>query len=131
MFLLFPLFFLIILPQDIYSYRKEYLEDGAKHNYVTVAMHDPATGIRAGDIQAAMHYTVETFKETLARYEENKKHVLLAFREDPDLSSMVERYAELMMDSVAGNIEWSIACKRYSLFPDEVACEAGLIPIPI
>jgi len=87
---------------------------------VTVAMYDPATGIRAGDIQAAIHYTVETFKETLARFEENKKHVFPAFRKDPDLSSMVEPYAELMMDSVAGNIEWSVACKRYSLFPDEV-----------
>ncbi|KAJ7667647.1 isoprenoid synthase domain-containing protein [Mycena polygramma] len=40
---------MVALANDIYSYRKEYLEDGARHNYVTVAMHDPVTSLKAGD----------------------------------------------------------------------------------
>ncbi|KAJ7367926.1 isoprenoid synthase domain-containing protein [Mycena albidolilacea] len=118
---------LVLLANDIYSYRKEYLEDGAKHNYVTVAMHDPSTPIKAGDIQAAIDYTVTQFAAALARYKENQ--ALLPFGNDADLSAKVERYSELMMDSVAGNIEWSVACKRYSLFPDEAARKAGLVKI--
>ncbi|KAJ7477109.1 isoprenoid synthase domain-containing protein [Mycena galericulata] len=119
---------MVALGNDIYSYRKEYLEDGAKHSYVTVAMHDPATPVQAGDIQAAIDYTVEQFSVALARYKENKK-LLPSFADNADLKTKVERYTELMMDSVAGNIEWSIACKRYSLFPDEAARKAGLITI--
>ncbi|KAJ7162586.1 isoprenoid synthase domain-containing protein [Mycena crocata] len=119
---------MVALGNDIYSYRKEYLEDGAKHNYVTVAMNDPSTPLQSGDIQAAISYTVEQFHATLARYKKHKA-LLPSFSEDAELKMKVERYAELMMDSVAGNIEWSVACKRYSLFPDEAARKAGLITI--
>ncbi|KAJ6538976.1 isoprenoid synthase domain-containing protein [Mycena capillaripes] len=119
---------MVALANDVYSYRKEYLEDGARHNYVTVAMHDPITSIKAGDVQAAIDYTVGQFTATLARYEENKK-LLPSFGDEGDLNSMVARYAELMMDSVAGNIEWSVACKRYSLFPDEAARKDGSVKI--
>jgi len=118
---------LVLLANDIYSYRKEYIEDGARHNYLTVAMQDPIISITAGDVQAAIDYTVGQFSAALARYEENKK--LLTFADDAELSAKVERYAGLMMDSVAGNIEWSVACKRYSLFPDETARKAGLVKI--
>ncbi|KAF7354982.1 hypothetical protein MSAN_01413700 [Mycena sanguinolenta] len=118
---------LVLLANDIYSYRKEYLEDGAKHNYVTVAMHDPKTSLKPGDIQAAIDYTAKEFVDTLARLKENK--ALLPFGDNADLAPKVERYTELMMDSVAGNIEWSVACKRYSLFPDEAARKAGLVKI--
>ncbi|KAJ6627462.1 isoprenoid synthase domain-containing protein, partial [Mycena sp. CBHHK59/15] len=119
---------MVALGNDIYSYRKEYLEDGAKHNYVTVAMHDPGTSLKPGEIQAAIDYTVEQFSVTLTRFKDNKK-LLPSFSDDADLRRKVDRYTELMMDSVAGNIEWSIACKRYSLFPDEAARKAGLITI--
>ncbi|KAJ6567242.1 isoprenoid synthase domain-containing protein [Mycena vulgaris] len=121
---------MVALGNDIYSYRKEYLEDGAKHNYVTVAMHDPATPVQAGDFQAAITYTVEQFSAALARYKEHKA-LLPTFDDDADLRAKVERYTELMMDSVAGNIEWSIACKRYSLFSDEAARKRGLITITL
>ncbi|KAJ7087203.1 isoprenoid synthase domain-containing protein [Mycena belliarum] len=121
---------MVALGNDIYSYRKEYLEDGAKHNYVTVAMHDPSTSFRPGDVQAAIDYTVQQFSAALARFKENKK-LLPLFDDDADLARKVDRYAELMMDSVAGNIEWSIACKRYSLFPDEAARKKGLITITV
>ncbi|KAJ7688362.1 isoprenoid synthase domain-containing protein [Mycena rosella] len=121
---------MVSLANDIYSYRKEYLEDGAKHNYVTVAMHDPSTPVQPGDFQAAITYTVEQFAATLARYKENKQ-LLPTFADDADLGRKVERYSELMMDSVAGNIEWSVACKRYSLFPDEAARKRGLITITL
>ncbi|KAJ7755663.1 isoprenoid synthase domain-containing protein [Mycena maculata] len=119
---------MVALGNDIYSYRKEYLEDGARHNYVTVAMHDPATPIQAGDIQTAIDYTVEQFSATLARYKEYKS-LLPSFADNAALQTQVDRFCELMMDSVAGNIEWSIACKRYSLFPDETARKAGLVTI--
>ncbi|KAJ7179481.1 isoprenoid synthase domain-containing protein [Mycena filopes] len=59
---------MVALANDIYSYRKEYLEDGAKHNYVTVAMHDPVASIDAGDIQGAIDFTVAQFAAALARY---------------------------------------------------------------
>nr|GAT46221.1 predicted protein [Mycena chlorophos] len=110
---------LVALANDVYSYRKEYLEDGAKHNFVTVAMHDPGTGIKPGEIQAAIDYTVERFKATLSRLEELKR--TLPSLDTPGLGPELERYAELMMDSVAGNIEWSVVCKRYALFEDDDA----------
>lgn len=91
-------------------------------------MHDPSTSLQAGNIQAAIDYTVAQFSATLARYKENYA-LLPSFADDAGLRAQVERYSELMMDSVAGNIEWSIACKRYSLFPDEAARKAGLIRI--
>ncbi|KAJ7067946.1 isoprenoid synthase domain-containing protein [Mycena amicta] len=120
---------LVALGNDIYSYRKEYLEDGAKHNFVTVAMHDPSTGIQVGDIQAAMDYTVNEFKNRLSWVEELKK-TLPYFDEQPGLRPKLDRYVELMMDSVTGNIEWSVACRRYSLFADTAARKRGLITIP-
>jgi hypothetical protein len=91
-------------------------------------MHDSVTSFQLGDIQAAIDYTVDQFKIALARFEDNKK-LLPSFKDDAELQTQVDRYAELMMDAVAGNIEWSIACKRYSLFPDETARKAGLITI--
>ncbi|KAF8910776.1 hypothetical protein CPB85DRAFT_1514574 [Mucidula mucida] len=39
---------------DIYSYRKEYLEDGAPNSYVTVTMKDPNVPVADGDHQAAI-----------------------------------------------------------------------------
>ncbi|KAF7313495.1 Phospholipase [Mycena chlorophos] len=105
---------LVALANDVYSYRKEYLEDGAKHNFVTVAMHDPGTGIKPGEIQAAIDYTVERFKATLSRLEELKR--TLPSLDAPGLGPKLERYAELMMDSVAGNIEWSVTWVAMSFF---------------
>ncbi|KAF7301607.1 hypothetical protein MIND_00726200 [Mycena indigotica] len=120
---------LVGLGNDIYSYRKEYLEDGAKHNFVTVAMNDPSTGIQAGDIPTAMNFAVDQFKTTLARVEQ-LKNSLPSFDEHPGLGPTLDRYVELMMDSVTGNIEWSVACKRYSLFEDVETRKKGYVTIP-
>ncbi|KAK7061402.1 isoprenoid synthase domain-containing protein [Favolaschia claudopus] len=118
-----------LLANDLYSYRKEYLEDGATHNFVNVAMHDPATSLKVGETQAAIDYTAGEFTAALTRFKEHKKLLTFAEDGDMDLAANVERYCELMMDSVAGNIEWSVACKRYSLFPDEAARKAGIVKI--
>lgn len=98
------------LANDLYSYKKEFLESGAHHNYVTVAMRDPITGIPANDRQAAIDYTCKRFAEILADFHRQKGE-LPSFGEDID--TMIKRYIFVMMDLVVGNIQWSLACRRY------------------
>ncbi|KAF7331764.1 hypothetical protein MKEN_00056300 [Mycena kentingensis (nom. inval.)] len=114
---------LAAVSNDLYSYRKEYREDGASHNFVTVAMRDSSTGLQNGDsaIPAAIEFTVNWLKDAHARLEQ-LKNSLLAHAE-------IDAYIEGMLDCVVGNIEWSVACKRYGLFEDEVALQSGLIEI--
>lgn len=114
-----------MLLQDLYSYRKEYLEDGAKHNCVTMVMNDPSIAINAGDLQSAIDYTTSQFSVALGRFAECKKQ--LPLWSDSDIHKKVERYTETMMDLVVGNIQWSIACKLYSLFENEESMKIGLV----
>ncbi|KAF9000780.1 terpenoid synthase [Hymenopellis radicata] len=117
---------LVALSNDIYSYRKEYLEDGALNNYVTVAMKDPNVPVADGDHQAAIDYTTKQFSAVLTRFVACKEQLPSFF---PQELTKIDRYVESMLDLIVGNIQWSISCKRYSLFEDEEARRTGLITI--
>jgi len=98
------------LANDLYSYKKEFFESGAHHNYVTVALRDLIANIPTGDRQAAIDYTCKRFAEILADFHRQKEE-LPSFGEDND--KMVGQYVSTMMDLVVGNIQWSLACRRY------------------
>ncbi|KAG6919284.1 hypothetical protein DXG01_007416 [Tephrocybe rancida] len=96
--------------QDLYSYKKEFFESGAHHNYVTVALKDPIAGLAEGDRQAAIDYTCKRFSEILADFQ-RRQEVLPSFGEGID--AKVTQYVDVMMELVVGNIQWSLACRRY------------------
>ncbi|KAF8076058.1 isoprenoid synthase domain-containing protein [Lyophyllum atratum] len=104
---------MVSLANDLYSYRKEFFESGAHHNYVTVVMQDPIANIPASDRQAAIDYTCKRFTEILTDFHRCKKE-LPSFGENVD--KMIGRYISVMMDLVVGNIQWSLACRRYGHF---------------
>ncbi|KAF5387996.1 hypothetical protein D9615_000097 [Tricholomella constricta] len=101
---------MVSLTNDLYSYRKECFESGAHHNYVTVAMQDPIAAIPAADRQAAIDYTCKQFSETLADFHRRTAE-LPSFGADAD--KKIAQYVSVMMDLVVGNIQWSLACRRY------------------
>ncbi|KAG6833851.1 hypothetical protein H0H87_011785 [Tephrocybe sp. NHM501043] len=99
--------------QDLYSYKKEFFESGAHHNYVTVALRDPRAGVATGDRQGAIDYTCRQFSETLIKLR-RQQEALPSFGESVD--GKVAQYVGVMMDLVVGNIQWSLACRRYGHF---------------
>ncbi|KAG6860514.1 hypothetical protein C0995_010294 [Termitomyces sp. Mi166 len=103
---------LVFLANDLYSYKKEFFECGAHHNYVTISLRDPITGLHEKDRQGALDHTCQKFFEILVDLQHRKK-ALPSFGESED--SKVAMYVDLMMDVVVANIQWSLACKRYDL----------------
>lgn len=106
---------MVSLTNDLYSYRKEFYESAAHHNYVTVAMHDPISLVPAGDVQAAIDYTVKQFINLLAHFNRTKD-ALPSFGDAID--HKISLYIALMMDGIVGNTQWSLACRRYGHSPD-------------
>ncbi|KAH0581064.1 hypothetical protein J132_02944 [Termitomyces sp. J132] len=101
---------LVLLGNDLYSYKREYLECGAYHNYITIALRVPIAGLHTNDRQGAIDYTCQKFCETLADFEHTKK-ALSSFGENED--AKVAKYVAVLMDIIIGNIQWSILCGRY------------------
>ncbi|KAG6886685.1 hypothetical protein C0992_002828, partial [Termitomyces sp. T32_za158] len=101
---------LVFLANDLYSYKKEFFACGAHHNYVTIALRDPTTGLNRNDRQGAIDYTSNKFCEILEDVEHRKK-ALPKFGESEDVK--VALYVDMMMDVVVGNIQWSLVVQRY------------------
>ncbi|KAG6831873.1 hypothetical protein H0H92_006990 [Tricholoma furcatifolium] len=101
---------LVSLANDLYSYKKEFFESGAHHNYVTGALSDPISGVSENDRQGAIDYTCRIFSEILADFLQRTR-ALSSFGEDVD--GKVTEYIGVMLDLIVGNIQWSLACRRY------------------
>ncbi|KAJ7587098.1 isoprenoid synthase domain-containing protein [Mycena floridula] len=105
---------MVSLSNDLYSYKKEYFESGAGHNFVTVAMKDPVSSVAAGDRQAAIDYTYKRVVDLLADFDRAKGELpSFGIQSDRKLAEYITR----MMDAVVGNIQWSLTCKRYGHSP--------------
>ncbi len=89
-------------------------------------MKDPNVPVADGDHQAAIDYTTKQFTAVLTRFVARKEQLSSLFTQE---LTKIDRYVESMLDLIVGNIQWSISCKRYSLFADEEAKRTGLITI--
>ncbi|KAG6867870.1 hypothetical protein C0993_009944 [Termitomyces sp. T159_Od127] len=112
---------LVFLANDLYSYKKECFACGAHHNYITIALRDPITGLRENDRQGAIDYTCRKFCEVLGDVQLCRK-VLPRFGESED--TKIALYIDMMMDVVVANIQWSLATLRYGHFEIYDAAEA-------
>lgn len=109
--------------QDLYSYKKEFFACGAHHNYVTITLSDPITGLDKYDRQGAINHTSQRFLEVLADLEHQRK-TLPTFGESED--AKISMYVDMMMDVVAGNIQWSLTTARYGHFEIAGTAEAPI-----
>ncbi|KAL4066480.1 isoprenoid synthase domain-containing protein [Scleroderma yunnanense] len=98
-----------IITNDILSYKKELIEDGAPHNILTILMHDPS--IACSDLQQAIDYASNLFDEALDRFNECRAEL----QDSPDL----RRYADGIADYFVGKLEWEMSSPRYNVFESE------------
>lgn len=73
---------IVLLSQDIYSYKKGCAADTAQHNIITVALRDPST--KVSTLQESFDYAGERFDYALNRFEKSKSR-LPSFGGDVDL----------------------------------------------
>ncbi|KIK78251.1 hypothetical protein PAXRUDRAFT_834646 [Paxillus rubicundulus Ve08.2h10] len=106
---------MIIITNDVYSFKKEYASNGALTNILMVIQNDPT--IDHLDLQERIFYAAKLFKATLDRLH-TCRGALPSFS-DADLDRQVSSYADCLMDCIVGNIEWSIVSRRYNLFANE------------
>ncbi|KAH7924949.1 terpenoid synthase [Leucogyrophana mollusca] len=105
---------MILIANDIYSYKKELTEDNAPHNLLTVLMQDPPTSHL--DLQGAIDYAGKLFESSLNRFKKCQATLPLL---DEETNNMVVEYAEGLSDLFVGNIEWSVVVPRYNVFENE------------
>jgi hypothetical protein len=83
-------------------------------------MLDPSTPVTANDRQAAINFTVEQFTALWKEFDHTKDE-LPSFDETTD--KLLRQYLVVMTDLIVGNLQWSLACKRYG--HSEVSAAAG------
>ncbi|KAL4080525.1 isoprenoid synthase domain-containing protein [Scleroderma citrinum] len=109
---------MVIITNDVYSYKKELRDDGASHNILTVLMQDPTTG--CSDLQHAIDYATNLFNEAMDRF--NAYRAVLP-KDDPQLIE----YTDAMVDGLVGGIEWQVMSPRYKVFKTEEDRIKGLM----
>ncbi|KAH7904731.1 isoprenoid synthase domain-containing protein [Hygrophoropsis aurantiaca] len=115
---------LIMIANDIYSYKKELAEGNARHNIITVLTQDPKT--KHLSLQSAIDYAGQLFELALARFEESRASIP-SFDEETD--KMLEEYAVAMVGLFVGNIEWCCVSARYRVFDSEGNRQKGLVEL--
>ncbi|KAH7919502.1 terpenoid synthase [Leucogyrophana mollusca] len=105
---------LIIIANDIYSYKKELAEDNAPHNLLTVLLNDPPTPHL--DLQGAIDYAGKLFELALDRFR-GCRVALPSINEETD--RMLVEYADGLSDLFVGGIEWGLVVPRYQVFDTE------------
>ena len=97
--------------QDVYSFKKEYGDDGAVNNLLTVMQKDPTT--EHLDLQERLDYAMKLFTAALDgfnKYREKTPSI------DEATDRYVAEYADGLVDWVVGNIQWSGVNHRYKVF---------------
>jgi hypothetical protein len=105
---------MVYIVNDVYSFKKEYGDNGALNNLLTVMQKDPMTGHL--DLQERLDHTEKLFTVALDRFHTCRKK-LPSFNRD--LDQHVAAYADGLIDWVTGNIEWSAVNHRYKTFLDD------------
>ncbi|KAH7884963.1 isoprenoid synthase domain-containing protein [Phlebopus sp. FC_14] len=95
----------VILSNDLYSYKKELISNGAPENILTVMLRDPQ--LQINDLQTAIDRVAIMFDAALAQLEKSRTEMGSG---DP----VVTEYFEGMFDFLVGNIEWCLSCPRYA-----------------
>ncbi|KAF9238506.1 isoprenoid synthase domain-containing protein [Melanogaster broomeanus] len=106
---------MVYIANDIYSFKKEYGENGALNNIMTVIQKDPTTNHL--DLQGRFDYAAKLFREARDRFNACRDN-LPSFG-DVDLDRQVSAYADGLVDWVTGNIQWSIVNRRYKVFRND------------
>ncbi|KAJ3935666.1 MAG: isoprenoid synthase domain-containing protein [Lentinula lateritia] len=117
---------LIALPNDLISYKKEKAQGEDIHNLVSVAMVDPATPVKSGDIQAALDFAGIKISEAYLRFQQCKLDAIAQTAPgDFETRSEIMRYVDILLETIDGNIVWQIDPRtvRYHVFetPEERA----------
>jgi len=113
---------LVIMANDLYSYKKEYEDNDVQHNFLTVLMELPTSP--AADLQGAINEAATLFESSLERF--NNARSAIAAR-GSDIAPALERYAQGIVDLFVGNIEWSLVIPRYRVFDNEADREKRIM----
>ncbi|KAF4590729.1 terpene cyclase [Pleurotus pulmonarius] len=106
---------MVFLANDIYSYKKERIACAVQHNIVTVAMNDQSTRVGNSNVQGAVDYAYELIHAAHDRFQ----RLLAELSSTPmwdTYQDALKKYAENMHDWAVGNVVWSLASPRYSVF---------------
>ncbi|KIJ16522.1 hypothetical protein PAXINDRAFT_176239 [Paxillus involutus ATCC 200175] len=106
---------MIVIANDIYSFKKDYAHNRALDNLLTVTLSDPT--IDCLDLQARICYAAKLFRAALDRFHACREN--LPSFDDADLDRQVSSYADGLIDCVVGNIEWCAVTRRYNTFINE------------
>jgi len=106
---------MVSIANDIYSFKKEYGDNGALTNLLTIIQKDPTTDHL--DLQERIRYATKLFNAALDRFHSCRQK-LPSFG-DVALDRHVSSYADGLVDWIVGNIEWSIVNHRYNTFVHE------------
>ncbi|KAF9227803.1 terpenoid synthase [Gyrodon lividus] len=106
---------MVYIANDIYSYKKEYGDNGALNNLLTVIQKDPTADHL--NLQERIDYATKLFKAALDRFHACRNK--LSSFGDVDLDRQVSSYADGLVDWAVGNIEWSVVNHRYNTFINE------------
>ncbi|KAG6376252.1 isoprenoid synthase domain-containing protein [Boletus reticuloceps] len=102
---------MVFIVNDVYSFKKEYGDNGALNNLLTVMEKDLMASHM--DLQTRLDHTEKLFTAALDRFHACRKE-LPSF--NADLDRHVAAYADGLIDWIAGNIEWSSLNHRYKTF---------------
>ncbi|KAH7907836.1 hypothetical protein BJ138DRAFT_1103981 [Hygrophoropsis aurantiaca] len=115
---------LVLIARDIYSYKKKLADNGAHYNLLTVLMQDPKWG--HPDLQGAIDCAGQLFESAVARFKECRAN-LPSIDEETDM--ILATYADVMVDTFAGHVEWCLICPYYSVFENEESRQKGLLSL--
>ncbi|KAH7906681.1 isoprenoid synthase domain-containing protein [Hygrophoropsis aurantiaca] len=115
---------LVLIAKDIYSYKKKLADNGAHQNLLTVLMQDPKWGDL--DLQGAIDCAGQLFESAVARFKECRAN-LPSIDEETDM--MLSTYADVMVDTFAGHVEWCLICPHHSVFENEESRQKGLLSL--
>ncbi|KAG9227694.1 hypothetical protein PTI98_011276 [Pleurotus ostreatus] len=117
---------MVFLANDIYSYKKERIAGAVQHNIVTVAMNDESARVGSSNVQGAVDYAYELIHTAHDRFQ----RLLAELSSTPmwnTYQDALEKYAENMHDWAVGNVVWSLASPRYSVFDNPSAKSTMMI----
>ncbi|KAH7905973.1 isoprenoid synthase domain-containing protein [Hygrophoropsis aurantiaca] len=103
------------IANDIYSFKKEMVQNGALINIITVIHRDPGT--KHLDLQGRIDYAGKLFETAIGRFQKCRE--MLPSFDDPDIDRQVSEYADGLLDWTVGNIQWSLVNHRYNVFNDD------------
>ncbi|KAH0825981.1 isoprenoid synthase domain-containing protein [Lanmaoa asiatica] len=105
---------MLLIANDIYSFKREYAFDGAFTNLLTVMQNDPETTHL--DFQGRLDYAEKLFKAALDCFQACRREIP-SF--GPEMDQYLAMYADGLIDMVIGNLQWSRVTRRYSAFAND------------